>query len=261
MSDYHVFSTKDMVNWVDYGRVLSIDDVKWGVSYAWAPDAVYRNGKYYLIFCMYEKNTGKYRTGLAVSDVPQGPFTDIGYIKGVELGQDPCVFTDTDNIPYLYWGAGGHCYAAQLTDDLISILPKTKIELSSQLTDIFEGPWVHKYANKYYLSYPGLENNKWPEKMYYAISDKPLGPYKTMGKYINIFEGCSGTNHGSICKFKNNTMEEYMRDLLDSQIGFSEDLEPDVLAFMMENMAKELGLPLGADEKEIDEALRKKYHC
>ncbi len=209
MSDYHVFSTKDMINWIDYGRVLSIEDVKWGVSYAWAPDAVCRHGKYYLVFCMYEKNTGKYRTGLAISDVPQGPFKDIGYIKGVDLGQDPCVFTDDDNTPYLYWGAGGHCYAAQLADDLKSIIIKTKTELTSQLTNVFEGPWVHKYNHKYYLSYPGLNDNKWPEEMVYAISEKPLGPYKYMGKYISVFKGCSGTNHGSICKYKDNWIALY----------------------------------------------------
>ena len=209
MFDYHVFSTKDMINWIDYGRVLSVDDVNWGISYAWAPDAVYRHGKYYLVFCMYEKGTGKYRTGLAISDVPQGPFKDIGFIKGIDLGQDPCLFTDTDNTPYIYWGAGGHCYAAQLTDDLKSIIDKTKIELSNQLTDFFEGPWLHKYNNKYYLSYPGLPNNKWPEEMYYAIADNPLGSYKSMGKYITTFNGCSGTNHGSIVKFKNNWIAFY----------------------------------------------------
>ncbi len=27
MFDYHVFSTKDMVNYIDHGRILSIDDV------------------------------------------------------------------------------------------------------------------------------------------------------------------------------------------------------------------------------------------
>ncbi len=209
MFDYHVFSTKDLINWIDYGRVLSVDDVKWGVSYAWAPDAAYRNGKYYLVFCMFEKITGKYRTGLAVSNLPQGPFTDIGFIKGVDLGQDPCLFIDDDNTPYLYWGAGGHCYAAQLSNNLKSIIKKTLVELTAQLTDVFEGPWLHKYNNKYYLSYPGLPEHKWPEEMYYAVSDKPLGPYKAMGKYISLFKGSSGTNHGSIAKYKNDWIAFY----------------------------------------------------
>ncbi|MFZ4398851.1 MAG: family 43 glycosylhydrolase [Bacteroidales bacterium] len=209
MSDYHVFSTSDMKNWIDYGQILSIDNVDWGISYAWACDACFRNGKYYLIFCMFEKESGLMRTGLAVSNDPQGPFNNIGYIKGIDLGQDPALFVDDDNTPFLYWGAGGKCYAAQLTDDLQSIIPSTKVDLSDQLFEIFEGPWVHKYQGKYYLSYPGLPDKKWPEEMYYAIADKPLGPYKYQGKYIPRFKMQSGTNHGSIVKFKNDWIAFY----------------------------------------------------
>jgi hypothetical protein len=82
MFGYHVFSTTDLVNWIDHGRVLSVDDVDWAVSHAWAIDAVYRNGQYYLVYCMIESATGMFRTGLAISDRPQGPFTDIGIYKG-----------------------------------------------------------------------------------------------------------------------------------------------------------------------------------
>lgn len=47
----------------------------------WAPDGVKWKGKYYLVFCACDA-TGEFKTGLAVSDVPQGPFVDIGYIEG-----------------------------------------------------------------------------------------------------------------------------------------------------------------------------------
>ena len=202
MFDYHVFSTKDLVNWTDHGRVLSVDDVDWATDYAWAIDAVNRHGKYYLIFCMHENKTGMFRTGVAVSDVPQGPFKNIGFIEGVEWGQDPCVYVDDDNRAYLYWGAGGACSAAELNDDLLSIKPETKRDLTKELFEVFEGPWVHKYNGKYYLSYPALPGNKWPEQMYYAVADKPLGPFTYKGNYIPYFEGQAGTNHGSIVKFK-----------------------------------------------------------
>jgi Beta-xylosidase len=201
MFDYHVFSTKDLVNWTDYGRVLSVDDVDWATDYAWAIDAILWQHKYYLIFCMHEKGTGMFRTGIAVSNVPQGPFKNLGYIKGIEWGQDPAVFQDDDNKVYIYWGAGGSCFAAELNDDLLSIKPESKVDLSKQLTNVYEGPWVHKYKGKYYLSYPGLNNGNWPEEMYYAIAEKPLGPYTFKGKYIPEFKGQAGTNHGSIVKF------------------------------------------------------------
>jgi hypothetical protein len=202
MFNYRVFSTKDLVNWTDHGQVLSVDNVDWAISHAWAIDAVYRHGKYYLIYCMNERETSIFRTGVAVSDVPQGPFTDIGFIKGVDWGQDPALFVDDDNTPYLFWGCGGGTFAAELNDDLMSVKRETIRDLKDELFEVFEGPWVHTYQGKYYLSYPGLPNGKWPEVMYYATADAPLGPYTYKGIYIPEFKGQAGTNHGSIIQFK-----------------------------------------------------------
>jgi hypothetical protein len=202
MISYHVFSSSDLVNWTDYGVVLHLKDVKWAISHMWAIDCVLRDGTYYLVYCAKEKGKGSFRTGLATSARPEGPFTDIGTIQGVEHGQDPAVFVDDDNTPYLYWGSGGRCHAVQLSDDLRSAVPATYVELTKQLHEVFEGPWVHKHQGKYILSYPGLPKGEWPEVMYYATADKPLGPYTFRGCYIPEFEGRSGTNHGSIIQYK-----------------------------------------------------------
>lgn len=202
MQSYHVFSSEDMVNWTDYGCVLSLENVKWAVSNMWAIDAVYRHGIYYLIFCAIEEATGMFRTGVATSKNPQGPFVDQGFIEGVEWGQDPALFVDDDDTPYLFWGLCGSCFACELTDDLMHMKPGTKVDLTEQLTWVYEGPFVHKYMDKYYLTYPGLYEKKWPERMYYAVADKPLGPYEFRGEYIPLFEGQSGTNHGSVVEFK-----------------------------------------------------------
>ena len=50
MKDWHAFSSADLVNWTDHGAILSVKDLKWADNYAWAPDAAYKNGKYYFIF-------------------------------------------------------------------------------------------------------------------------------------------------------------------------------------------------------------------
>ncbi len=202
MQSYHVFSSDDMTNWTDHGRVLHLDQVSWASSHMWAIDAAYRDGVYYLVYCAVESATGMFRTGLATSDQPQGPFTDIGFIEGVEWGQDPALFIDDDSTPYLFWGAGGHCSACRLTDDLRAAVPETIVDLTPQLKWVFEGPFVHKYNGKYYLSYPGLFEDKWPEHMYYATADHPLGPYTFGGEYIPVFSGQAGTNHGSIIEYK-----------------------------------------------------------
>lgn len=159
MQSYHVFSTKNMVDWTDHGRVLDLSQVNWAVSYMWAVDAVYRHNKYYLIYCAAEEATAMFRTGVAVSDQPQGPFKDLGFIKGVERGQDPALFVDDDNTPYLFWGSGGECLGCKLSDDLMSRDGEV-VDLTEQLKWVFEGPFVHKYNNKYYLTYPGLYEKK-----------------------------------------------------------------------------------------------------
>lgn len=209
MSDYHVFSTTDLVNWIDYGRVLHFKDVSWAENHAWAIDAVQYRNKFYLVYCMKEKGSGIFRTGMAISDKPQGPFEDIGYIKGVDWGQDPSLFIDDDGKPYLFWGCGGKGYGAELNDDLMSIKSETMVELTSQLKDVFEGLWCHKYNGKYYMTYPGLLGGEWPEVMYYAIADKPLGPYEFQGEYIGKFDGQAGTNHGSVIKYGDKWLSFY----------------------------------------------------
>ena len=40
---YHVLSTDDLINWVDHGRVLHLDQVDWALSHMWAIDANYFN--------------------------------------------------------------------------------------------------------------------------------------------------------------------------------------------------------------------------
>lgn len=245
MFSYHAFSTTDLVNWTDHGRILSVDDVDWASTMAWATDAVYWKGKYYLIFCMKERATGTTRTGLAVSEVPQGPFTNAGYIQGVEFGQDPSLFVDDDGKPYLYWGSGSKCYGAELNNDLRSIKTHTMVDLTSQLFEVFEGPWVHKYKGKYYLSYPGLPGNKWPEQMYYATADKPLGPYTFQKIYIPKFAGHSGTNHGSIIEWKGKWIAFHHGSQLSQGNSSCRNLLADWLSYDKKGEIKTINDPKG----------------
>ena len=230
MECYHVFSSSDLVHWTDYGIALHLKDVKWAISHMWAIDAVLWKGTYYLVFCAIERDTGEWRTGLATSPRPEGPFVDAGFIQGVVWGQDPSLFVDDDGTPYLYRGACGRMFGAELQDDLRAVVPGTEVELTDQLQAAFEGPFVHKYQGKYYLSYPGLTGGEWPEEMYYAVSDKPLGPYKSRGVYIPQFKGCAGTNHGSIIEYKGRWLALHHSSWI-SGIGQSRSLMIDYLEY------------------------------
>lgn len=208
MACYHVVSTDDLVNWVDHGRVLHLDQVDWALSHMWAIDANYFNGKYYLTFCAIEKNTGTFKTGLAVSDRPEGPFTDMGFIDGVEWGQDPAFFIDDDNTPYLIWGGRGSILIAQLNEDLLSVKSETITNISEQING-YEGPFLHKYQGTYYLTYPALDGEEWPQRMSHATAENIFGPYTARGIYIDQYEGHSGTIHGSVVQFKEQWLAFY----------------------------------------------------
>ena len=62
MFNWHCYSTKDMVNWTDHGQVFSLNDIEWADDRAWAPQAVERNGKFYL-YCPVHKTNG----GMAIA--------------------------------------------------------------------------------------------------------------------------------------------------------------------------------------------------
>src|SRR5665647_219344 len=80
MEDYHVFSSPNLTDWKDHGVIVSQDKVPWGnpTGYSmWAPDCIFRNGKYYFYFPDAVKDTsyGKgFAVGVAVADEPFGPF-------------------------------------------------------------------------------------------------------------------------------------------------------------------------------------------
>jgi hypothetical protein len=205
---YHVVSTDDLVNWIDHGRVLHLDQVDWALSHMWAIDANYFNDKYYLTFCAIEKSTGTFKTGLAVSDIPEGPFTNIGFIDGVEWGQDPAFFIDDDNTPYLIWGGRGSILIAQLNEDLLSVKSETITNISEQING-YEGPFLHKYLGLYYLTYPALDGEEWPQRMSYATAENIFGPYTARGIYIDQYPGHSGTIHGSVVQFKDQWLAFY----------------------------------------------------
>ena len=112
MADYHVFSSTNLTDWTDHGVILTQNKVPWVQpdSYSmWAPDCVYKDGKYYFYFPSTPQGEGRrgFSIGVAIADSPEGPFTpEAEPIKGVG-GIDPCVLIDTDGEAYIYWSGRG----------------------------------------------------------------------------------------------------------------------------------------------------------
>src|SRR6187399_1949934 len=185
MPDWHVFSSTDMVNWKDYGALLSPTTFSWATGDAYAAQCIERNGRFYWFVSTFHKKDsisgGGAAIGVAVSDRPTGPFVDaIG--KALTINEmttdmkygwddiDPTVFIDDDGQAYLFWGNTTLHYV-KLKENMIEMDgPFKKIELPK----FTEAPWVHKRNGWYYLSYA----YEFPEKIAYAMSRNINGPWE-----------------------------------------------------------------------------------
>lgn len=233
MEDYHILSMDDVdAPCVDHGEALHMKDVPWVSGQMWAPDAAFKNGKYYLYFPARDKN-GIFRIGVATSDRPEGPFkAEESFILG-SFSIDPAVLVDDDDKAYIYFGGlwGGQLESwmtnnftkdfvepaadapevgprvAELSDDMLSIkeIPQeilivdedgNPIKAGDEDRRYFEGPWMHKYNGKYYLSY----STGTTHYLVYAIGDTPKGPFTYKGRILEPVIGW--TTHHSIVEFK-----------------------------------------------------------
>jgi len=215
MDHYHVYSSSDMANWRDEGEILCSDDVEWGRpegGFMWAPDAAYKNGKYYFYYPHPSdtKWNDSWKIGVAVSDKPASGFKDLGYIEG--LGGfaliDPCVFVDFDGTPYMYFGGGGRCLGGIMNDDMTS-MKTTPVDMVG-LEDFHEATWVFRRGDIYYLTYS--DNHPGKNRLCYATSDSPLGPWTYRGVYLEP-TGCD-TSHGSVVEYKGQWYQFYHNQAL-----------------------------------------------
>ncbi|RDS85270.1 glycoside hydrolase family 43 protein [Dyella psychrodurans] len=232
MEDYHVFrmASPDS-DAVDCGVALHVKDVPWAERQMWAPDAACKGGRYYLYFPAKRAN-GIFQIGTAVADRPEGPFTpEPEAIRG-SYSIDPAVHQDDDDAYYMYFGGiwGGqlqkyrkNTYAetheepladqpalgprvAKLSEDMkqFAETPREVVILDEHGRPLlasdhdrryFEGPWMHKYQGKYYLSYSTGDTHF----LCYATGDNPYGPFTYQGKIMTEVVGW--TTHHSICAF------------------------------------------------------------
>lgn len=214
MYDWCCFSTKDMVNWTDHGRIFSLDDIEWADDRAWAPQAVYRNGKFYL-YCPVHKINGGMAIAVGISDSPTGPFTDLGHplVEEDDWNDiDPTVFIDDDGQAYLYFGNPELRYVL-LNEDMVSYNQEVGIVRVPMTTESFakgghttgtsyaEGPWFYKRNHLYYMVYAAFGTDMDCEHLAYSTSTSPTGPW-VYGGVLMTEEGGTYTNHPGIADFK-----------------------------------------------------------
>ena len=216
MEDYHVFSSENLTDWTDHGMIVTQNKVPWvrENSYSmWAPDCVYRNGKYYFYFPSNSKVGGGFAVGVAIADNPEGPFVpEAEPIKGIN-GIDPCVLLASDGNAYIFWG-NGRC--AKLKDNMKELAddnPKSTVKFGNREMEMVgvncleglpsrqaEGPFAFEYNGNYYLTYPYVKEKT--EVLGYAMSKNPMGPYEYKGLIMAEHPNGCWTNHHSIINYK-----------------------------------------------------------
>lgn len=198
MQDWLLYTSTDMVNWTDHGVVASLKSFDWVKrdNGAWAEQVVERNGKFYM-YCPIHGNG----IGVLVSDSPYGPFKDplgkpLVWQKEHWDDIDPTVFIDEDGQAYMYWG-NPSCYYVKLNEDMISYSGDI-VKLKETPEHYQEGPWFYKRNGHYYLAFA---STCCPEGIGYAMSDSPIGPWKTKGYIMRPTERTRG-NHPGIMDYK-----------------------------------------------------------
>jgi len=211
-TQFHVFSSKDMINWTDHGVILDVatDDVPWAVGSAWAPTIEEKNGKYYFYFCA-KRSDGKSCIGVAVADSPTGPFTaqpqplitpEIASREGISMGQtiDPSIFTDDNGKSYMLFG-NGNAAVVELNDDMISFKSGTMKNISGA-TDLREAITVIKRNGIYHFTWSCDDTGSENYHVKYGTSNSIYGPitYRSVILSKDVSKDILGTGHHSILK-------------------------------------------------------------
>jgi len=234
------YHSTDLVHWDAVGPVLgaSNNPEAWNQADVWAPEVVYRNGKFYMYYTASRKSddwrVGEMarRIGVGVSDSPRGPFVDAGQPITPGWGIDGTVFKDPDGgAEYLFYSylyeprlPGAGIVADRLTSwNAVAGEPAHVTRGSEPWEDkdgdpndgslryTNEAPTVTKHHGRYYLIYSGGSWDLPTYSLAYATSDGlPHGGLdgpgwrKVVPPILRSTPLVDGPGHNAVVKAPNN---------------------------------------------------------
>ena len=157
MKNSPIMRSPDLINWTRVGSLFTdathpqITDQDAGI---WAP-SVNKVGSKYVIYYSQPGKNYKHAIGVAVSDSPTGPFTDLGKLidsneQGVEISIDAYLYQE-DGRNYLFWGSFRSISVLELTEDGTAIKNKATQKRQEVAGGQYEASVVVKRDGWYYL--------------------------------------------------------------------------------------------------------------
>lgn len=215
--DIPIYQSDDLVDWTYIGAAFPDSSSRPTVlpgGNLWAPDVMKVGDRYVLIYSQ-SKWAEEHLNGLGIacSDKPAGPFTDLGKLFtsdeiGVQNSIDPSLFMTDDGRLILLWGSFSGLYMLEL--DPVTLKVKEGAEKKQVAGNAFEGSHIYKHDGKYYL-FASLGSCCEGDKSTYRVgvgrSDSPTGPFVDKegvdmleNGHTLVIQGndvCRGPGHGS----------------------------------------------------------------
>lgn len=258
-SQFHAWSSENLVDWVDEGVILDVKDknpgvnakgvqiasVPWANGNGWAPTIEEKNGKFYFYFSGHYDAQNAKAIGVAVADSPAGPYVAQSEPlitvqdmrdQGISLGQaiDPSIFTDEDGTSYVLFG-NGNPVKAELAEDMVSLVPGTAKNISG-LQDFRESVVVTKIGDTYHWTWSVDDTGSPNYRVYYgtstSLNDAVEYHYPLLQKDESA--GILGTAHQSVLSNGNDYYIAYHRfytplGVYTSGLGYHRETSIDVI--------------------------------
>lgn len=196
--NYQLARSDDLVEWEILSDPMPILPV-WASGDTWAPEVAEIGGRFVMYFTArafeVQRADGQASqcVGVAVADVPEGPFVDRSEAPLVcqpELGGtiDATVLVDVDGTRYLVYKNDGNCcaietrfYGRRLADDGLTLEgEETDLGVANDNAwegNVIEAPTIFRAGDRYVLLYSANNYAGADYAVGYAIADAPLGPY------------------------------------------------------------------------------------
>ncbi len=253
--EYLCYSSKDLVNWEYHGSVFKVNKstVSWagGSDSAWAGQVMKYNDKYYLYYCTWANSTyGGYQCiGVATSDSPTGPFTNVSVtplINGQTMTTentstwndiDPTLWIEKDadgnDRIYMAWG-NSIAYTCELNPDMVSVKDVsgdgkiTNADIKTVTFNNLEGTYTEapslyrrmdengNYTGKYYMFFA----KDWREQWAYATTDDVMSGSWDYENLMMSANATSNTSHGMVFDFNGKTYFIYHNGALPGGSGY-----------------------------------------